>query len=330
MALITTLEQVQATGLRITNIDRGARLPDMDFAQQEYLLPHLGQTLLTALEGPDLTPEYETLLAMVQKPLAAFAYWNDLPHIHSRITDAGVRRTTTDNTPSAYRWEYEEARSYLEERAYALLEMLLAFLDTNQDDYPEWATDEDVQELRAQVLMKSGKDFSQRYRLHQPYRCYYYLVPIVHDVERLYLEPMIGAAFLQSFREKTATTELTAEEKQAMMLMKLAIAHLTIFEASKRLPCTITPLGFMVRNTPAGETNRTGADGMTPARQEVLNRAADASYVHGKKTLANLRKYLNETASPTVLEDYYTSEFYDSANTPILDRKNDTRKIFRL
>ncbi len=329
MALITTVEQVKATGLRITNIDRSAWLPDMDFAQQQYLQPHLGKDLLDALAADTLTPEYTALLALVRKPLAAFAYWNDLPHLHSRITDAGVRRTTSDNTPAAYRWEYEEARGYLEEQAYAWLEAVLTFLDENRDDYAEWDTDTTVQAYRNRLLMKSGKDLSEYYRLHQPYRSFYYLAPVVLDVERMYLEPMIGKAFLQTFRDKEVTTPFTDEELQAFSLMKSAVAQLTIYEASKKLPCTVTASGFMVRNTPASTETGAGRDGMVPADQATLQRAADAAMVQGKKYLAALRKYLNTTASPTVMEDYYNSEYYSADNTAVLDRKNDSRKMFR-
>lgn len=333
MALITTIDQIQATGLRLTNMDRAARLPDIELATNEYLLPYLGKGLLDALEAntADPTPDafLTALLPLVRKPLAAFAYWHELPHMHTRLSDAGVRRTTTDNAPTAYRWEYDEARSYLEERAYITLETLLAYLDANAVDYPLWEDDVAVQALRKSLVMKSGAAFSTCYRLHQPYRSYYYLAPIVLDVERMYLEPLIGKDFLQTFRDRGATDAIEPEEQVALDLMKRAIAQLTIFEASKKLPCTVTASGFMVRNTPGSLETGGGKDGLQQADVQTLQRAADAAYIQGKKQLAALRKYLNETASAIVLADYFTSTYYDAGNTPIVDRGNSTRKIFR-
>lgn len=326
MPLITSIEQVQATGLRITNMDRGARLPDMDFAEQEYLLPHLGKELLTACHSATPSSVISTLLPHVRKALAAFAYWNDLPHLHSRITDAGVRRTTTDNAPAAFRWEYEEARSYLEERAYAMLENLLRFLTDNQIDYPEWTDNEAAIARRNSVLIKNGRELNEYYRLYQPYSTYTQLLPTLLLVERMYLEPLVGKPFLQSFREAAL---LTPEEDIAADLMKHSIAQLCIYEASKSLPCKVTSAGFMIRMQAGSAPQGAGMDGQQPAGEKVLHSAAQAALALGKKNLAALRKYLNTTASPTIMADYYDSPQYNPGNEPVVDRKNNARKIFR-
>ena len=329
MALITKFEEVINTGLRISNVDRAAALPDFDAAEREYLLPYLGKALLAALKGNSLTAELALLLPLVCKPLAAFGYWQDLPLMHTRITDAGVRRTSNEKVPAAYRWEYEEAKNYLEERAYSSLEALLSFLDDNRDDYPEWNDDAAVQARMNAIVFKSGKEFSDCYKLHHPHRSFHALIPIVLDIERMYIEPAVTKDLLDTYRQRSSTTVLEDEEKQLLSLLQSAIAHLTIAAATERLSCQVTPVGFMVKNTPGSGKTGSGNDGLQQADAEALRRVANNARTQGKKYLAAARNYLNTTASETLFADFFTSELYNPDKLPIIDSGNSTRKIFR-
>ena len=61
-----------------------------------------------------------------------------------------------------------------------------------------------------------------------------------------------------------------------------------------------------------------------------MKEVGDDAFVTGRKYLAQLRKLLNEKASATLFIEYFESSHYQAGNPPIVDRKNDQRKIFRL
>lgn len=334
MAIITTITEVQELGLPVTQLGQTPLLPDMDVAAEEFLQPYLGSTLLAALQetydGTATPPDTANaaLLPYAQKAVAAFAYWHALPAMHTSITDAGVRRNTSDNMPTAYRWEFEKAQDYLEELAYQSLERLLKYLELHADDYPDW-TASPAFELRTKLLIRSGKEFAEHYRLLQPYRTYASMLSDALHVEQMILEPAIGKAFVQSFRDKLSTTTLEDEEAQAYDLMKKVVAYYTIARVVRRLPCIMTANGLMMKSEAGSNSNGSGGDGQRPGDAVAMRRTEDAAKIDGSKYLAALKKYLSNTASPTVLADYYNSDYYAANKTPVLDRGNDRRKIFR-
>lgn len=330
MALIRTIQEVHDTKLKISSLDEDASLPDIDEAQRLYILPHLGAALIAQCEAAADAPSNPfndaeiadalVLLPYVQKPLAAFAYWNDMAAMHSRITDAGIRRTTTDNMPAAYKWEYEEATNYLEERAYSTLEALLVWLEANKTNYPNY-TSSDAYTARQAQIFKDGREFNNYYTLHQPHRTFYYLLPLQHEAELLYVVPLIGEDFFTSL--KTDATP-DADTLQALVLLKYALANLTVHLAAKKLPCRFGADGFDVRQSTGNNTSERAA-----ATDKQMGSMGQAAEVHGTKYLNQLRDMLNIKASETVFADYFSGEKYKAPGTKIIDRQNGLRKIFR-
>jgi hypothetical protein len=330
MALIRTIAQVHATKLRVSNLDEDATLPDMDEAQRLYILPYIGAALIaeleTTIDGIDgaETPEnlpYRTLLPYVQKPLAAFAYWAELPVMHSRITEAGVRRTTTDNMPAAYKWEYEEAHSYLEDRAYSTLEALLVYLEANAETFADTYGASDQKQDREKQLIKSGEEFTTLYKLFQPSRTYHHLKPLLQDVELMYIAPAIGAEF---YDELKALASPSALETKAINLLKLAMANISIYLATEKLPCRISANGFDVLNSMGNNTSE-----RAQAAETMLSKVGQAAKLFGEKYLNQCLSVLNENATAEVFTTFFESKFYTAPGNKIIDRKNDSRKIFR-
>ena len=131
MPLITTIQQIKQV-LKISNLNNNASLPDIEAAEEKYIIPKIGKVLytelLTAYENDTLTPIQEKLLLKVQKPLAAFSYYDDLAVQHAVITDTGVRKISTDAMPTAYRWEFDGVKDTLAQKGHQGMESLLHFL----------------------------------------------------------------------------------------------------------------------------------------------------------------------------------------------------------
>lgn len=311
MPLITTIAEVKQV-LRVSNIDGDDGIPDMLQAEEVHIIPAIGQeqydALVAAYEVNTLTPEQQSLLLKIQKPLAAFAYHDDLSLQHAIITSAGIRRTTTDNMPTAFRWEFDGVKEALVNRAYIGMESLLKFLDDNIDDYPLYSASE-AYTRRNKYLIRSGADFADQYRVYQPSRTFNSIMTMMDDVESLYVIPILG----EYFTTLKGLASPTTEEKLVIADLKKAIAHLTIFHAVQKFSVRITEHGLTIYS---GNTDRSDSDRAQPT-DNLLSMTIKACERDGQNYLTKAKKYLNDNASETVFADFYNSDSYSAPSEPV-------------
>lgn len=342
--MLTTIDEVIATGLRISTIDGDDTLPDISEAIEKHLLPVLGAPLIAALneayaiimQPPPMPPEIPdepaermvSMLPLVQKPLAAFAYLAELPASHARITSAGVRRTSTDNMPTAYKWEYEKAESYLEERAYSTLDTLLSFIDLNFSTYED-LLEADLVAARKGMLIKSGKQLQARYPIELPYLSWFRFLPFFTEQTETYIIPAVGRDFYNELLGVTntdATTDPDSEPAKFLLLnLQLALANLVVCQVVQKGLLYVSGKGITTqKQTPQG-SGRTTADS-----ERQLAKLEQHSHSDAKMYLRRTIVSLNSQASPTLFNSYYTSSQYTPPTGKLIDRKNDQRKVFRM
>lgn len=305
MALITTIHQVKQV-LKISNLNTKDAMPDFDAAEETYIIPAIGQDLYdelkAAYDANTLSTVQAKLLLKVQKPLAAFAYYDDLALQHAVITDTGVRKVQSENMPTAYRWEFDGVKDALAQKAHQGLESLMQFLEDNAVSFPLW-TSSDAYVKRNQYLIKTAQDFSSQYRIDQPYRTFSSLLGVMDDVEALYIKPTIGEAF---FAELKAETSPTDDEKAVIADLKKAIAHLTIHHAFEKRTVKVTEKGVVIYDR---NTDRGASENAQPTA-DLMSHTMAATKRDGNNYLSKARNYLNANASGSVFATYFQSDKY--------------------
>lgn len=321
MPLITTPHQVKQV-LKISNLNTKDALPDMEAAEERYIVPALGTDLFEELQEAyndnTLTTVQQKLLLKVQKPLAAFAYHDDLALQHAVITDTGVRKIQSENMPTAYRWEYDGVKDALIQRAYQGMEMLYKFLEDNVAELPSWTTSPGFI-LRNKFLVRTAMDFNEQYKIDEPYRTYNALLGVMGDVEELYIKPAIGEAFFTELKEITTPTE---DEKQVIADLKKSIAHLCIHHAFEKLSVKVTERGLSIYDRYADRGNSENAQPST----DLMNFTMKAALRDGQNYLSKAREYLNAKASNSVFVTYFQSDRYVAPSEKVDINKD--RKLF--
>jgi hypothetical protein len=263
----------------------------------------------------------------VQKPLAAFAYLDELPATHARITSAGVRRTSSDGMPTAYKWEYEKVEAYLEERAYRTLETLMQYLDEHAADYTEWL-DQDIVKERKALLIKNGGQFQQYFPVQYPYLSWFRFLPMLRELTQTHITASFGIDFyneLMGITNNDATTDPAhADSVQLVYLLQMALTNLCIYQATEKLPVSISGLGFSIRMATGTQTseNQTAAG-------DAIKGLAKRCYDDGKMYLRRAINHANSVASAEKFNTYFTSVHYTAPDTSPINRKNEVRKTFR-
>jgi hypothetical protein len=286
-------------------------MPDMDAAERKFLKPILTQPVLNALQAQvdNNNITWNPLLNLCLAAAAPLAVWLDLPYLQSQITDGGLQ-STSDNAP--HQWEYNKIETALVNKGMAALEDLIDHLLENGSTY-SWNNDD-----TKESFIRTGKEFSKYVFLHQPNLTFQQLRPLIKEVEDHFIRPAIGDAFFEELRDKATPTN---PEKVAQLLIKKTIAQYTVVRAVERLPVKITPNGLMAtiqNNSEAFNAEATASDSKLLLLMQAGQREGDAYQVQ-------LMEYLNQTASTSIFNTYFTSTYYTA---PYISRPdyNDYRR----
>ena len=298
--LVTDIATVRKY-LKVAFINQNAMLPDFEGAQKKYLLPILGKGLYTVVETEAKTnpSEPSDLLKLVLRATIPLAYFSDLSMVATQVTDFGVGTVASEHFVNAPRWQFLELKRSLEDKGCAALEELLIFLNEDLPEGIDWTIPDSYD-----LLISTGKAFNQLFSISQPYRTFECLRPIAKGIETDEIIPLIGNTFFQYLKTKVTPSEL---ERQAIYLMKKAIAYLTIKSAAELMPINITADGFTVSLTHNTDQPQQGQQQAGAIQMSVLVNSCDSS---GKGYLSGLMDLLNANASATVFADYFTSPFY--------------------
>lgn len=321
MPLITTIEQVIENGVKVNFMNEGSSLADMQAAEERFLLPILGQTLYQTIlsEANNAESDFNNLIAKARRALAPLAYWLELPHIQTQITDRGLATSESENMKAAYRWQYEAMRESLADKGCFALEKMLEHLYEKQEDYG-WE-----QPAKLKLIFTSGAQFAEYCTIFQPHRTFENLRPIIRQIEDQYIRNTIGDNFFESLRDNNNPG---VEDKKVIELIRLTVANLAIHRAVEVLPAKISSEGFTV-------ALRDAADSVYPkdqhARNEQLSLLYHSAKQSGETYLVKLADYLNKTASATVFQIYFQSEYYTAPDTVVPENPNAIRNgIFGL
>jgi hypothetical protein len=326
MPIITKMDEVRQS-LRISSLSKDASLPDMEEATIRHIIPAIGnelyEQLLTAYKENTTDEDTQKLISLVQKPLAAYAFLDNIAFFQATITDAGIRRFTADNMPGVFAWEYREITKALAQKAMSGMETLLTYLEEHATAWPKWQNSKQ-RSTRNSALIRSGTEFSQNYALLHPLRTFLALLPIIIEVQDNYLAPTIGRDFLNSLLNLITPT---THEIEILRLLKKALSHYTIKHAIERLPVMVSEQGLTVlQSAGSNDTELPGHNNAPNGLLDVKKAAADRD---GNMYLQKSTTYLNNNASAAIFPIYYSSSYYSAPGNSQRDRGNGQRRIFR-
>jgi hypothetical protein len=320
MALIKTIAELQKFIKVSFTYSEIKALPNIQLAEDRQIKPIIGAnvyaTLQDQVDGNEiLWTDLYNCICRVSAPLSVLS---DLALRHIKLSDSGLKKTSSETQENVFKWEYMEVKDQLLEAAAIALDELWQHLYANGDEY-DWEDPTDYQ-----LAITTAKEFSQCYALHQPYRVFPLLQPIIKTVEKLFIVGGIGKTFLQELKEIDSADLVIAEEDtdaqeaikktkaEVLDLLKLAIAHFTIHKAYSKLPVKITDKGLTVIYEADSDKPESGEKTAGAAEQDKIARDAMND---GRMYMGQLKKLLNDNASADLFKTYYESDLYIAPGT---------------
>lgn len=220
------------------SVELGSLEPTMHAAARQHIVPWITSTVLDhfvqGYAGGSLNTQEEELLPYLQRPLAMLTMYEYARIGGVQFSEAGIMRAESETHKSAFKYQENAYREYMQEHGFNALETLLEYLDANADTFPDWRDGGGRTRYRATLLHRHtelsdiiGRNVS-RFTFHL-------LRPVIADVELFALQTQLGEPFLNHLREAWLDASLTAAETTLLSHIRKVLAHFTFAEAVKRL-----------------------------------------------------------------------------------------------
>jgi len=241
MGLITTTTELQKYINVVNTVKVESLLPFVNDAQDKYLRPHLGTTLLAELDAftnegtipvwADMDEDdVEAALIALQpyaiNPLAAFAMFEGAPSLDVKITESGFAVISNNNLTPASAERVKNFRIQMEQTGWNRIETLLRFLETNQANYPGWV-DSEAYTQSTRNLINTAELFDSIVSIEASRLRFTRMRPTMDNVEMLQIEPVISKELADVLRTEIRENNISAVNARLLIPLRRAVAYLT-------------------------------------------------------------------------------------------------------
>ncbi len=293
-------------------------------AEIDVLVPVIGNTLYTTLNGvvaANDTESYATLLQYCRRVVAPTSLLKAMPLLNVRFTATGLKNTVSDGTSTIYQWQYRETEAALKNIRDIALNDLWKYLFVNATDLG-WTNPN-----KTKSIFNNADDFIQYYPLHQPYRMFPYMLPIIAKVEKLWIYGAIGKDFYNELVAYSITDGTDAMILEAIELLKNAVANYTIHKCTTDLNVELTPQGLSVL---FGREGDAPTKGNTAAPEKTVIALKDTTLNDAKIFIGQLKTFLMNNASVSVFPTFFTSTYYENKSYQKVDRNKFRTGVFHI
>lgn len=310
--------------------------PSLTAVEQNLLKKEIGSdmynTLLVAYEAsidpsPTALPaELGELLPYARAVVVPFALIHFKETSLAQINQTGAAEKTTERAEPVRMWVNNLQTERLLAEGYTAIDTLLSFMESNKTFYPDW-TASNAYTFFTELLLQTTEEFNTEVEIGNSRRMFKALRADIRFVEETVIKPNISDALYARLRTGKTAGTLTTEEKAALSLCLSVTANLALAES--RLPVMLGSDNIYYIEH---EAQFTGTKKTVPDARAIVTLKSGAQK-RGSIYLDKLVIYLNETASATVLSQYYSSDLYAErvADTTDPDDINDTlEKTFAL
>lgn len=242
-AIIHTTEQLKQTAKVNSSTDISVFNPFLQVARDVYLVRYLGEDLVCLLEQDVVAERARMLLEKVRKCLGPLALWIGNAELSVRIGDSGFTVEKRDNPQAgpgyvpASDTKIAKVEESLERRAFLALDLVLEYLDTHADDFPEWETSH-YRRLQADTFIRSATEFQELGLVDIGYSrlTFDHFHGVMKMVEIRFVEQLLGRALYRRLLGKLGgEEELTpAEDELAVNVRRFAACKTAELHTSER------------------------------------------------------------------------------------------------
>lgn len=306
---------------KYVNISAGTNIetisPDITRMESQVLRKYLGKILYDELcteydlhQGniSEMEDYLNALLLKARPAVALLSVLNAAGILSVQISDSGFQMLSSETYKQAFAWMKNDAREYLAQFGYVMIDEMLQFLEENKDDYPAWVNDEKAYTLGKRFIVVDALCFNDNININESRLTYAAFKPIMFRVESFDISPQITAALFNAIKAEIASATISEDTQALLNFLQPATACLSASKGLFELPLQITNSGVLMNYSKAFETqqNKETKVADTTDRNTIARQWEN----DGKKWLQACIDYLNDTASETKYAAFYNSAQY--------------------
>jgi hypothetical protein len=303
-----------------------ANMPDFGTAEEQHLLPIIGQTMYENLQSAEPADIYVDLLPYARAVIAPFAYLNNLAFMQVMLSDSGLKTAQGDNERGAFKWEYKEVKEALADMGFSAQERLISYLTLHKDDYPYWAS-ADYNNGSNFGFIRNGKELSEAIPIVQPHRCFMHLKSLFQEVGELDFRSVLGDDYYDELNGKVLSNDIPEEEATIVRHLRMAAGRLALAKAALQANVRFNAgNGFTI----ADILKEQPEEGRKGASQSQINSFVQEMRVSAASFLDKVSKQLNNNASAEIYPVYFASSTYSNPHNGGMKLNNDRKGFFSM
>lgn len=278
-------------------------------AEETYIVPAIGRELYAELEEITAPPNQRTadLLAFLKHATAWFAYMEAFPHLTVAVGDAGISVNTPTNSQAMGKWQFVALTKEAAAKADRYLEGALQYLERYAQDFPTWMESDAYTVNRARLVASATEATTCLPVIQKSRRLFMSLREYFWQAEDDFIRPIMGQQLEALLAILSTGEQIHPAERKALEIARRACVQLGFAQA---VPYLNLNTDFRLVSETDGILNE---DALTVSR---LNAIAAKAEAEGEEKAADLRRYLNETATASILPIYFDSTLYEPPAAP--------------
>lgn len=234
--LFKTLDEIKNNVRLQTTVKLLSLQPYENDAVKKFIEPYLGEEayalLQTEYTDDNLSAANALLLPYVQRVLSRFMLLLASPGMDIQLGETGYQTASTNNYVPASKERVKKFDNSIDQLGWEAIETLLAFLEDNEDDYPEW-TASSAYTMATKNFVNSAMDFNnfggeviERSRLK-----FMKLRGTLENVERLQIYPIISEDLAEEIIGEIRDDDLSPANTILLPKIKRAVVNITLYDA---------------------------------------------------------------------------------------------------
>ena len=239
--------------------------------------------------GLPAAPDYallDKLVQHIQLPVAFMAtLWhyqgNDISH-----EDTGRKvKIDKENESLAWEWMYDRDDAAALRNYQRTLDRLIKFLNANAGSFPEWKNSE-ARKATLNLFINTARHFDSLYPIDSSEVFFLRLSPLMREIERKYIKPILGADKFKELKDAIAAGDLDEDDEDLLDAICDPIPLLTMSKALIRFSVTLLPEGVVQQFVSERQVSKASL----PAALELLKKISKDLWADGLKTIDELKK----------------------------------------
>lgn len=243
------------------------------------------------------------LVVNIQTAIAFNAYMRYAPGNDLSHDATGRKMNIQEGQKSPWEWMIDRDDQNLLNLYHTAVDTLLEFLDENKDDtaLDEWGTSP-AYEKSKELLINNADTFNEFVFINSSRRLFVEFIPIMKRIEKDRIRPC-SVDLYDDIKEQVMDDDVSAENEPILLLMREAVALLTVAKACTQLNVAVMPDGIFqyTSGNPGRQANK--ADRVD--RLELAKQMEKEGY----DKLAQLQKAITVLSGTDSTDDLDTTEF---------------------